>query len=75
MKFGLVPKLEKRKKKFKKNDVMSANCDVIVIFPILGQFGAIERAGLGRGVCKTYIFINSILLCTKTSNRTKKSLT
>ena len=51
MKLGPVAKLEKRntktskeqKKKKKKNDddVMSANCDVIVIFPVYVQFGAI----------------------------------
>ena len=51
---------------------MSANCDLIVIFPIYGQFGAIQKQDSGRIVCKTYIFINSNL--TETENRTKKSL-
>ena len=41
---------------------MSTNCDAIVFFPIYGQFGAIQKADSGRVVCKTYIFINSILL-------------
>ena len=54
---------------------MSENCDVIAIFPIYGQFGAIWKPDSGRIVCKTYIFINSNLLSYKTENRTKKSLT
>ena len=44
MKPGPVTKLGKRNKKPSKkidNDFMSANCDVIVIFPIYFQFGAI----------------------------------
>ena len=44
---------------------MSANCDIIVIFPISGQFGAIRKPDSGRMVCKTYIFINSNLLSYK----------
>ena len=54
---------------------MTANCDVIVIFPIYSQFGAIRKPDSGGIVCKTYIFINSNLYLTKTENRTKKSLT
>ena len=38
---------------------MSENCGVIVIFPIYGQFGAIQKPDFGRVFCKTYIFINS----------------
>ena len=41
---------------------MSKNCEVIVIFLIYGQFGAIRMPDSGRLVCKTYIFINSNLL-------------
>ena len=44
---------------------MLANCDVIVIFLIYGQFGAIPKLELGRIVSKTYIFINSNLLSYK----------
>ena len=44
---------------------MSASCDVIVIFPIYGQFGAIQKLDSGRIVCKTYIFIESNLLSYK----------
>ena len=46
MKLGPVTKLDKTNKtdskKFK-DDVMSANCDAIVIFPVHGQFGAIRK--------------------------------
>ena len=44
MKLAPVTKVEKRNKAILKNfddDVVSVNCDVIVIFPIYGQFGAI----------------------------------
>ena len=44
---------------------MSRNWDVIVIFPIYGQFGLIRKPDSGRIVCKTYIFINSNLLSYK----------
>ena len=38
---------------------MSANCDVIIIFPIYDQFGAIQKPDSRRMVCKTYIFIKT----------------
>ena len=41
---------------------MLENCDVIIIFPIYDQFGAIRKPDSGRIVCKTYVFINSNLL-------------
>ena len=41
---------------------MSENCDVIAIFLIYGQFGAIWKLLIA---CKTYIFINSNLLSYK----------
>ena len=41
---------------------MSENIDIIDIFPIYGQFGAIQKPASGCIVCKTYIFINSNLL-------------
>ena len=59
MKLGPITKLGKRNKKPSKKfdgNVMSPNCDVIVIFPIYGQIGAIWKPGLGRIVCRTYIF-------------------
>ena len=64
MKLGRVTKLDKRNKTVSKkldDDVMSRNCDVIVIFPIYGQFGAIHKPDSGRIVCITYLFINSNL--------------
>ena len=75
MKLGPVTKLDKINKTTSKkfyDDVMSSNCDVIVIFPIYGQFGAIRKPYSGGIVCKTYIFINSNFLSYKKS---KKSLT
>ena len=41
------------------------NCDVIAIFPIYGQVGAIRKQDSGRIAYITYIFINSILLSNK----------
>ena len=41
---------------------MPKNCDVIVGFPIYGQFEAIRKPHSGRIVRKTYIFINRNLL-------------
>ena len=46
MKFGLVTKRDKTNKAVQKkrdNDFMSENCEMIVIFPIHGQFGAIWK--------------------------------
>ena len=66
MKLGLVTKPDKRNKtKSKKieDDVMLGNCDVIAIFPIYSQFGAIRKPDSGRIVYKTSI--NSNLLSYK----------
>ena len=68
MKLGPVTKLDKRKKVSSKKldvDVMSENCDVIVIFLIFGQFGAVRRPDSGQRVCKSYVFSNSNLLSYK----------
>ena len=56
MKLGPVTKLDKKNKRTSKkidDDVVPANCDVIVIFPIYGPFGAIRKQDSGRKVCKT----------------------
>ena len=45
---------------------MSANCDVVVFFPIYGQFAAMQKPDSGCMVYKTYIFINSDLLSERT---------
>ena len=65
MKLGPVTKLDNRKTATSKKCLAMTVCrqifDVIVIFPISGQFGAIPKPDSGRVVCKTYIFINSSL--------------
>ena len=51
---------------------MSENCNIIAIFPIYGQLGAIRKPDSGRIVCKTYIFINSNLLSYKNWKQNEK---
>ena len=68
MKLGPVTKLENRNKTTSKNfddNVLSGNCDVIVIFRIFGQFGAARRPDSGYKVWKSYVFSNSNLLSYK----------
>ena len=68
MKLGPVTKLDKRNKTTTKqfdDDIMSANCDVIVIFPIYDQFGAIWKLDSVCIACKTYISINTNLVSYK----------
>ena len=65
MKLGPVTKLDKRNNSTPKNfddDVMSENCDVIVIFQIFCQFGAVWRLDNGHRVCKSYVFSTVNLL-------------
>ena len=68
LKLGQVTRIGKRNtttsKKIDK-DFMPANCDVIVICPNYGKFGAIQKPDSGRIVCITYVFINSNLLSYK----------
>ena len=62
MKLGPVTKLDNRNKAMSKkndDDVISENCDVIAIFRIFGQFGAVRRQDSGQRVCKSYVFSNS----------------
>ena len=72
-----VTKLDKRNKATSKkidDDVMSESCNVIVIFLIFGQFGAVWRPDSGHRVCK--LFSVTVTFClTKAENRTKKSNT
>ena len=75
MKLGPVTKLRKRNKATSKkidDDVMSENCDVIVIFRGFGQFGTVWRPDSGHRVCRSYVVSSSNLCLTKTENRTKK---
>ena len=66
-KLGPVTKLDKGNKGTSQNDydVMSENCEIIAIFPIYGQFGAIQKLDSGRILCETYVFIHSKLLSYK----------
>ena len=61
MKLGPVTKFDIRNKTLSKtyDDVMSKNYDVIIIFPIYGQFEAIPKLASIQIVYKIYIFINS----------------
>ena len=57
MKLGPITKLDKRNKVTSKtidDGILPVNCNVIVIFVIYGQFGAIRKPDTGRMVCKTY---------------------
>ena len=54
---GPVTKLNKRKKTTSKN-VMSANHDVIIVFPIYCQLGAIRKLDSGRIVCDLLSYKN-----------------
>ena len=75
MKFGPVTELDIRNDTTSKkydDGVMLANCDVIVIFLIYGQFGAIWKPDSGRIVTFS---LTVTLYLTKTENRTKISNT
>ena len=70
MELGIVTELHKRNKATSKKfdyDVMLENFDVIVIFPIYGQFGATGTCipNSRHIACKTYVYINSNLLSYK----------
>ena len=78
MNLGPVTKLDKREKATSKkfdDDVMSENCDIIVIFWIFGQFGAVRMPDSGHGVCKSMFSVIVTFCLKKSENRTKKSLT
>ena len=68
MKLGPATNLDKRNKQASKKfdvDVVSENCDIIVIFWIFGQFGAVWRPDSGFRVCKSYVSDNNNLLSYK----------
>ena len=69
MKLGPVTKRDKKNKTASKKcdvDVMSENCDVIVIFQFFGQFGAIWRPDSGHRVYVfSYVFSKSNFLSYK----------
>ena len=51
---------------------MSPNCDVTVIFPVHGQFGAFQKSDSGYIVNILYIFINKIFLSYKNGKQNYK---
>ena len=57
MKLGPVTKLDKRNTVRSKK--IDESCNVIVIFPIYSQFGAIPKPEPGLINNKTYVFNNS----------------
>ena len=67
MKLGPVTKQYERNKTTSKifDEVMSANCNVSVIFRFLANLGQIQKPDSSSIVYKTYIFINSNLLSKK----------
>ena len=66
MKLGPVTKLNKRNTvRSKKFNKFSKSCDVMVIFPIYSQLGAIWKPDPGHINYKTYIFNNINLLSYK----------
>ena len=72
MKLGPVTKIDKRNKKTSSkfgDYAMSVNSDIIVIFPICSQFGAIRKLDSVRIACKTCIYL------AKNENKIKNSLT
>ena len=79
MNYGPVTKLDKRNKTTSKtfdDDVMSENCDVIVIFRIFGQFGGFQRPGILDTEPAKVMFSVIVTFCnTQTENRTKNSNT
>ena len=56
------------------DDVILENCDVIVIFPIYGQFAAIRKPDSGPTVSKLIFSLIITFYLSKTENRAKKSL-
>ena len=76
LKLRPVTKLDTTNKTMSKkldDDVLLANCQVIVIFPIYGQFAVIQKPDSGHIACKTYIVISSNLLSYKHWKKNQKS--
>ena len=74
MKLGPVPKLDKRNKTTSKkfdDDVMSENCDVIVIFQIFCQFGAVWRPDSGHESAKVMFLVIVTFCLTKLKTELK----
>ena len=72
MRLGPVTKIDTRNTEITKkvdDNVMSANCGLIISFLFYGRFGAIRKPDSGGMDYKTYIFINSNLLSYKTEKQ------
>ena len=68
---GPVTNLDKKNTKMSKkfdDEVMSVNCDVIVTFPIYGQFGAIRKQDSGRMVLQLTLYFMLQKLKTEVGN-------
>ena len=64
MKLGSLTKRDKRSETTSKkieDDITLENCNIIVIFPSFGQFGAIRKLDSKGIAWKGYIVINSNL--------------
>ena len=81
MKLGPVTKFDKRNKTTLKtfdDDIMSENCDNIVIFSIYGQFGAVWKTDSRCIVYNTYLVCKTFILQklkTKLQNTKNTTLT
>ena len=61
LKLEPVIKFDKRNAQ-KIGDEKSVHCDVTVIFPVYGQFGAIWKSDSGRMIYSSHTFLNSNFL-------------
>ena len=76
MKLGPATKINKRNKTVSKRiDFILGNCDIIVIFPIYSQFGAIQERILELQSIKLMFSLTVSFYLTKIGNETKKPLT
>ena len=76
MKLGPVTKLDKRNTaRSNKFDELSESCEVIVIFPIYSQSGAIRKPDPRRINYKTYFSIIVTFYLTKAENIGKRFVT
>ena len=78
MKLGQVTRIDKRNKTTSKkidDDVISGIFDVIVIFCIFGQFGAVRGRIPETEPAKVMFSAILTFFLTKTENRTNKTLT
>ena len=78
MKLGPITKSYKIKKQCQRkldDDIMSVNCDVIVVFSIYGQSGATGSRIPDAQIVKLTFSLIVTFYPTKTANRIKRSLT